>query len=180
MSEPGTEVGRRALGIAADLLRADAGERAAARRMDAGGAPLFWRVVARYGIAPREEEKWRRITKMLALLTPASATQSLHVDGRLFGAVLADGGDARAHLTQPAFSEQRLARLLAARGPARLEALERAVRALARAQPKLDVPSLAWAVLNEDGRAIARAYYARLDRRSDTPQDTPVEEKSDV
>jgi CRISPR type I-E-associated protein CasB/Cse2 len=180
MPEPGIEVGRRALGIAAELLRADAGERAAARRMDAGGAPLFWRVVARYRIAPHEEEKWRRITKMLALLTPASATESLHVDGRPFGAVLADGGDARAHLTQPAFSEQRLARLLAARGAARLEALERAVRALARNHPKLDVPSLAWAVLNEDGRAIARAYYARLDRRQDTPQDSPVEEQSDV
>jgi hypothetical protein len=81
--------------------------------------------------------------------------------------MLADGGDARARLDKPALSEQRLARLLAARGDARLDALERAVRALARHRPGVDVPSLAWAVLNEDPRALARAYYARLDRRAD-------------
>jgi len=169
-------VAHRALAIAGALVHADPGERAAARRMGQEGAPVFWRLVAQHRIAPHDEEKWRRITKLLALLTPASATQSVHEAGRQFGAVLADGGDARARLDKPALSEQRLARLLAARGTARLDALERAVRALARNWPSVDVPSLAWAVLNDDARAIARAYYTRLDRRADFIE----EEKTDA
>ena len=131
------------------------------------GAPVFWRLVAQHGIAPHEEDQWRRITKLLALLTPASATESVHEAGRPLGAVLADGGEARGRLEKPVLSEQRLARLLAARGQARRDALERAVRALARNRPGVDVPSLAWAVLNDDARAIARAYYTRLDHFAD-------------
>lgn len=164
-------VARRALGIAGALAHADPGERATARRMGPEGASVFWRLAARYGIAPREEEKWRRITKLLALLTPASATESVHAPGRHLGAVLADGGDARVRLEKPELSEQRLARLLAARGDARFDALERAVRALARNRPRVDVPSLAWAVLNDDTRAIARAYYARLDHRAEMAEE---------
>lgn len=170
MSDAKETVAQRALSIAGALAHADPGERAAARRMGLEGAAVFWRLVARHGIAPHEEEKWHRITKLLALLTPASATESVHEAGRQFGAVLADGGEARIRLEKPALSEQRLARLLAARGQARLDALERAVRALARNRPKVDVPSLAWAVLNDDARGIARAYYARLDRRADTAE----------
>jgi hypothetical protein len=165
------QVARRALAIAGALAHADPGERAAARRMGPEGAPVFWRLVAQHGIAHSEEEKWRLITKLLAFLTPASATESAHETSRQFGAVLADGGDARARLDKPALSEQRLARLLAARGQARRDALERVVRALARNRPKVDVPSLAWAVLNDDTRAIARAYYARLDRRADIAEE---------
>lgn len=175
MSEDHDDVASRALGIAGALAHADPGERAAARRMGPEGAAVFWRLAARHGIAPYEEEKWRRITKLLALMTPAGETESVHAPGRQFGAVLADGGDARTRLEKPVLSEQRLARLLAARGQARLDALERAVRALARNRPKVDVPSLAWAVLNDDSRAIARAYYTRLDRRADFTE----EEKTD-
>lgn len=167
MSDASDTVAKRALAIATALAHADPGERAAARRMGSEGAPVFWRLIAQQQIAPREEEKWRRVTKMLALLTPASETDSVHEAGRHLGAVLADGGDAQARLDTPALSEQRFARLLAARGAARLDALERAVRAVARHRPGMDVPSLAWAVLNDDPRAIARAYYTRLDRRAD-------------
>jgi len=171
MRETSSDVARTALAIAAELARAGPGERADARRMDAGGSPLFWRMAARHGIARADEEKWRHITKMLAILTPAGATSSIHRNGRRLGAVLADGGDASARLDKPAFSETRLARLMAARGIARGHALERAIRALARAHPELDVTSLAWAVLNPDPTDIARAYYARLDRHD------PVSEK---
>ena len=170
------EVARRAMAIAGALAVADPSERAAARRMGPEGSAVFWRLMAQHGIAPKEEEKWRRITKFLALLTPASTTNSVHQSRRDFGAVLADGGDERARLDKPAFSEQRLARLLAARGQSRLDALERALRALSRNRPKVDVPSLAWAVLNDDTRAIARAYYARLDRRAESNQ----KEKTDA
>ncbi|KAA0909893.1 hypothetical protein FLO80_19265 [Aquicoccus porphyridii] len=170
MPDDKDDVARRALGIASTLAHADPGERAAARRMGPEGAAVFWRIVARHGIAPRDEETWRRITKLLALLTPASVTESVHESGRHIGAVLADGGDAQARLEKPVLSEQRLARLLAARGQARFDALERAIRALARNRPKVDGPSLAWAVLNNDTRAIARAYYTRLDRRADVAE----------
>lgn len=173
MPEAPETVGERARAIAIALATSGSGDRAETRRMGPEGSAFFWRMVARHGITRGEEEKWRRITQMLALLTPASATDTCNQRGRHLGTVLADGGGADARLEQPALSEQRLARLLAARGPARLEALERAVRALARQRPKLDVESLAWAVLRDDGRDIARAYYARLDRRSEPkPEDT--------
>lgn len=48
----------------------------------------------------------------------------------------------------------------------RHDALERAVRMLARKHPQIDVPSLAWAYLNDDGQDIARHYYQRLDQRA--------------
>ncbi len=165
MPDAESDVAGRALEIARELARADSGERAAARRMAAEGAPVFWRLAARLGIDRNEEEAWRRITKALALLTPPGAAGSMHREGRDFGAVLADGGDAGRRLNRPFCSEQRLAHLLAARGDARLDALERAVRMLARRRPRVDVPSLARAYLDEDARAIARAYYRRLDRR---------------
>ena len=105
MLDTNIDVGGTALAIAAELARASPGERADARRMNAGGAPLYWRMVARRGIARADEEKWRRITRMLAMLTPASATRSIHGKGRALGAVLADGGDTARRLDQPVFSE---------------------------------------------------------------------------
>ena len=176
MPDMENEVARRALKIAQELVCADSGERAAARRMATDGAPLFWCMVARLGIDRHEEERWRRITKALALLIPSGATGSMHKAGRDFGAVLADGGDEHGRLDKPFCSEQRLARLLAARGTARLDAMERAVRMLARGRPRIDVPSLAWAYLNENARGIARAYYHRLERHQESSQ----KEQSDV
>ncbi|MDQ2093286.1 type I-E CRISPR-associated protein Cse2/CasB [Rhodalgimonas zhirmunskyi] len=168
MSDSLNPVGSRAMAIASALAHATGGEKAAARRMGPEGAPVFWRMVARFDMSPNEEPAWHAITKALALLTPASATESIHADGRKFGAVLADGGDAQATLDKPVFSELRLARLLAVRGAARYDALERAVRMLARKHPKIDVPSLAWAYLNEEGQRIARSYYRRLDQSART------------
>jgi CRISPR-associated protein Cse2 (CRISPR_cse2). len=152
------EMAVRALSIALALAVSDPGEKAAARRMDRNGAPVFWRQVARLGISPAHEAGWLRFTRMIALLTPASATASVHDKDRPLGAVLADAG----------FSEQRLARLLAAQGETRLEALERAIRMLARSRPKIDVVSLARTVMGRDRNRLARDYYARLDRTTTT------------
>ncbi|MGM0584279.1 MAG: type I-E CRISPR-associated protein Cse2/CasB [Pseudomonadota bacterium] len=171
-SDSSNEVAKRAMSIAAALAAADPGERAAARRMGREGAPVFWRLAARLGIAPGEEDLWLRFTRMAALLTPATATESIHEPGRTLGAVLADGGNAAGPLDMPAYSELRFARLLAARGVARLEALERAVRTLAQGGARLDVVSLAWAALNPDGRRIARDYYRRLDAAPVTSEET--------
>lgn len=163
MSEEQGELARRALSIAAALGVADPGEKAAARRMNGQGAPVFWRQVARLGIPWREEEGWLLFTRMVAVLTPASAEGSIHEAQRPLGAVLADEG----------FSEQRLARLLAARGDARVEALERAIRMIARSRPRLDVIDIARAVHGQGGNRLARDYYTRLDH-------SPTEETQDA
>ncbi|MBS9478976.1 type I-E CRISPR-associated protein Cse2/CasB [Ancylobacter radicis] len=167
MADDSDAIARIALGIAGALGATDPGEKAQARRMDEQGAPLFWRQVARLGISPSQEQLWLRFTRMVALLTPASATESIHQSGRRLGAVLADGGDAGADLrasSRPFLSEQRLARLLASRDEARLEALERAIRMVGRSRPRLDVVSLARTVMSAESNALARDYYARIDR----------------
>jgi len=170
MSQPEQRdrVAQRALAIASAIAAADPGERAAARRMDTRGSPIFWRQAARLGIGRHEEDHWRRFTRMIALLTPTTERRSIHEPKRSFGAVLADGGEAGVRLEKPVVSEQRLARLLAARGVARLDALERTVRMIARARPRLDVTDLAWVVLRADSGSLARDYYSRLDRRVET------------
>ncbi|WP_272010928.1 type I-E CRISPR-associated protein Cse2/CasB [Roseovarius sp. ZX-A-9] len=171
--DPQDVVAKRALAIASAIAAADPGERAAARRMGQGGCPLFWRQAARLGIAPHEEARWMRFTLMIALLTPSTATESIHKAKRPLGAVLADGGDAGGKLDKPVVSEQRLARLLAARGISRLDTLERTVRMVARTKPPLDVVDLAWVVLREDSGSLAREYYRRLDRQTDTDKKEP-------
>ncbi len=153
MSDGPDETARRALSIAAALAASGSGEKAEARRMGDDGAPVFWRQVSRLGISRPQERDWLRFTRLIALLTRASATTSIHDPARPLGAALADAG----------FSEPRLARLLAARGDARAEALERAIRMIARTGSRLDVVSLARAVLGQPGNGLARQYYDRLD-----------------
>lgn len=166
MPDDKDEIARRALSIASALAAADPGEKADARRMDESGSPLFWRQAAKLDIPQAREAAWLRFTRMVALLTPASATESVHEQGRHLGAVLADGGQAQADLQPPArpfLSEQRLARLIAARGEQRTDALERAIRMLARNHPRLDVVDLARTVLGRGDAHLARNYYRRLD-----------------
>ncbi len=150
---PEDRLAHHALSIAAALAAADPGGKAEARRMDAAGAPVFWRQVARLRLSPAEEPVWLAYTRMVALLTPASATTSVHDGKRPLGAVLHEAG----------VSEQRLARFLALRGPARLAALERMIRGIARTRPRLDLVSLARAAFARDGNALARGYYRALD-----------------
>ncbi len=144
---------RRALSIAEALARATRGEKAEARRMDASGAPVFWRQVARLAIAPHEEARWMQFARLVALMTPSSRETSIHGPVKL-GAALARAG----------FSEQRLARLMAARGQAREEALERAIRMLARKTDTLDVPDLAGVIFWPETSRLARSYYIETEQ----------------
>lgn len=154
MSKPESETARRALAIAAALAAADSGDKAEVRRMGSAGAALFWRQVARLDIPLGQEDDWLLITRLVALMTPASRDHSIHDPARPLGAALAEAG----------LSEQRFARLLAARGPARSEALERAVRMMARKVTGLDVTDLARAILwHDDTNRLARNYYRQLD-----------------
>jgi CRISPR type I-E-associated protein CasB/Cse2 len=154
MSQPDGETPGRALAIAATLAAADPGEKAEARRMGPAGSALFWRLVSRLSIAPNREADWLLFTRLVAHMTPASREQSIHDSGRPLGAALADAG----------LSEARFARLLAARGPSRNDALERAVRMLARKGAGLDLIDLARAILwPDDTSRLARSYYHQLD-----------------
>lgn len=158
MSKPDSETARRALAIAAALAAADPGDKAEARRMGTSGSTLFWRQVARLGIPAQQEADWRLFTRLVALMTPASRTTSTHDADRALGAALADAG----------LSEARLARLLAARGPSREDALERAIRMMARKGGGLDVTDLARAILwPDDTSRLARSYYHQLDHVKD-------------
>lgn len=155
MPDDKDDMASKARGIAAALAAANPGEKAEARRMDGTGSPVFWRQVARLGIPPWHEKEWLRFTRLVALMTPASRDCSIHDDKRPLGAALAEAG----------FSEQRLARLLAARGSAREEALERAIRMIARKSGGLRVPDLAQAIFRpEDVSHLARAFYRKLDQ----------------
>lgn len=167
----GDETARRALAIAAALAVAGPGEKAETRRMGPEGAPVFWRQVARLGIRPHEEGAWLRFTRMIALMTPATRRESIHETGRKLGAVLADGGDMHRVIRlpdkKPVVSEvrlARLARLAAARGPTRLDALERAIRMIVRNRPQLDVTDLAQEVLARRPSRLVADYYRRTDR----------------
>lgn len=170
--EPRDPVAKAALAIACALRRASSGELAAMRRMrDETGAPLFWRLSARYEEIDRWPDAWIPIARMLALLTPTGqpeARPELHDPKRPLGAVLCDGGDRTFNdPNKKMLSEERLARLLAAHGKARRVALERAFRMLANRRPPgplVNVPDIAWAVLNPKPGNIAKDYYARLDR----------------
>lgn len=164
MSQPENETARRALSIAAAIAAADPGEKADARRMGPGGSALFWRQVARLGIPQGQEAKWILFTRLVALMTPASRDKSIHDAGRPLGAAMAEAG----------LSEQRFARLLAARGAARDDALERTVRMMARKLPGVDVGDLARAVLwPDDASHLARRYYEKTDhvKTEDTQDD---------
>ena len=170
MSDSPNPVNRAALAIAGALQHASPGDLAAMRRMrEDTGAPLFWRLAARHVEIDRNPEAWIAIARMLALLTPTGqpgARPALHDATRPLGAVLCDGGDRSWSGPTPMLSEARLARLLAARGKARRVALERALRMLANRRPPdplVNVPEIAWAVLNPEAGRIARDYYARLD-----------------
>lgn len=154
MSQPENETARRALSIAAALAAADPGEKADARRMGPEGSSFFWRQVTRLGIAPSQEAPWLAFTRLVALMTPASRDKSIHDESCPLGTTMARVG----------LSEHRFARLLAARGTAREDALERAIRMMARKVPGLDVRDLAQAILwPADTSNLARRYYEKTD-----------------
>lgn len=155
MSEADNETARRALSIAEALAKASPGAKAEARRMGPEGSPVFWRQVARLGIPHWQEGQWLLFTRLVALMTPASCDSSIHDGQRPLGAALAEAK----------LSEQRFARLLAAREKTRDEALERAIRMLARKSPGLDVIDLARTILwPEEARRLARANYTQSDK----------------
>ena len=160
--------------IARRLDRLDPGDAAAARRTSPGqGSPFFWRCHSEFPQIARQPEAWAQIVQILAILTPRGDPLERMTITRDFvplGRALCDGGntawgqdDAR-----PVVSEERLARLLAQRGPLRGDALRRVLTGIARRLPPdvaIRAGDVAFALLAPDRTAhIASEYYKRLDR----------------
>lgn len=166
-----------ALSIAGFMKGFGSGEMAALRRLGSdAAAPAYWRLAARHPILETRRDAWTPIVRALALLMPKGPPEErgdLHDPHRPLGCALCDGGrhDWPAEAAQggprPAFSEQRLAQLLAARGSQRRVLLLRAVRMLAASRDAgagLDVGDLAWRFVDPEPQRLAAPYYHRLDR----------------
>ncbi len=163
--------------IAAAVAREDfpRGDLAALRRMDpdAPDAAVFWRLLAQHDLpdSPRVENAWALILHGIALMTNTSEHRSAHSGTMRVGRALFLGGEESRD--SPFFSEQRLNRLLTARGPMMRTLLARLFRMMGASQP-FDWGEMARLILYdghredlaEDARRqIARSYYA-AERRS--------------
>jgi len=174
--------------IGQTLAGLDPGALASLRRMSLDGedygAPYFWRLAARHDFGRDMQDAWARVIRIMAILTDKGSPgnkrspHASHTTGggwRGLGHALCDGGDPTWGQGQPdprpMLSEERFARLLAARGQARAELMLRAARSLAAQKPAgagVNCTDLARFLLFPDdpspARALARDYYARLDR----------------
>lgn len=181
--------------IGQTLSKLDPGALADLRRMsldgDSPGAPYFWRLAKRHDFPSGPKlHTWARIVQIMAILTDKGSSEgkrsphsaaSEDTGWRGLGHALCDGADPAwgngESDPRPMLSEQRFARLLAARGAMCAELMERAARALAANKPlgaAVNCVDLAWFLLDPDNpnhaRNLARDYYACLDRtgRQDT------------
>lgn len=191
--DPSPTADRRQLGdeveaLAADIARLDPGPLAQLRRgaLQGAGAPAFWTLLARHGLAPIEGslEGWAAVMQGIAIMTPRGRDRpraSPHDRSAPLGRQLATGGDpdwGKSGEPRAAFSELRLARLLEAGGAARRDLALRACRMLARHEARVDWRQMARLILFPDGsertaRQVARSFYETLDRqrrRQDEPE----------
>ena len=180
-------VDRAAIAAAYMLEKLEPGPLAELRRMNiSAGAAGFWRLAAQHPDTINNSlEDWMSIVRILALLTPKgdpAKRKPLHDAKRRLGEVLCDGGDPNwpdSNPPRPVLSEQRLARLMAARGRQKGVLLHRAVSAISRTRQQdsgLNVTDIAWILLDSDigrtGRRIAEHYYRRLDRAERNAQES--------
>lgn len=171
--------------LSGKLLELAPGALAELRRLDVTGpgSGTYWFLAKECGFDGGPDERWMRIVRMMATLTPRGERNKdyqLHNGKQPLGRALCDGGsndwntdkqqrsDAE---PRPFYSAQRFARLLSMSAEQRLDALDRAVLMLARSRDVrlgLDCTGLALLVLVPDDpthlRELARDYYRRLDR----------------
>lgn len=160
--------------IAQRLDRLDPGDAAAARRTSPElGSPFFWRCHSEFPQIARRPEAWAQIVQILAILTPRGDPLERVTISRDFvplGRALCDAGSTAwgEDTARPVVSEERLARLLAQRGPSRVDGLKRVLTGIARKLPPdvaIRASDIAFAVLAPEKTArIAAEYYNRLDR----------------
>lgn len=159
------------------------GDLAELRRMDPhkADAAALWRVLAHHNIptdAGEHEYRWALIVHGIALMTQSQqrrgALRYAHDRAIPVGRALFLGGDSSR--VAALYSEQRLSRLLTARGPMLRTLLARLFRMCASNSVSFDWREMAWFILNEGHneeeaekarRRIASEYY-RAERRTMT------------
>jgi CRISPR system Cascade subunit CasB len=153
-----------------DLIEGDemtTGDKASLRRMDPTNpnSAAFWKLMSQRGMDGVDVQKWALITHGIALMAHGSGVA--HRARTPVGRTLYLGGE-----QQPGdrgfYSEDRLATLLAARGPALQRLLARLFRILANEGCAFNWREMAWFILNEGHNeeeaeqiriGIALAYY---------------------
>lgn len=153
------------------------GESASLRRMDHTNpnSSAFWKLMVQRGMPEKAGiEKWGLIMHGIALMSHGASNGIAHQPRTPVGKTLYLGGE-----QQPGergfYSEDRLATLLAARGPALHRILARLFRMLANEGASFNWREMAWFILNEGYNeeqaeqyriGIARAYYLTAPRSS--------------
>lgn len=160
--------------MAADLAYQFSGERidrgvlAGLRRMNTASPSeaAFWQFVTKKKQRAIFENRWALVMKGIALMTGTSDGRSAHDRKMPIGRALFYGGDESR--TSAFYSENRLNRLLVARGPMLRTLLERMFRMMASANQPFDWRQMATLILNDGHnedraenvrRNIARSYY---------------------
>lgn len=156
----------------------DRGDKARLRRMNPTNpnTPTFWQFMARKEM-PRKPDirKWGLIVQGIALMSHSAGLA--HNSRRSVGHTLFFGKETQRR--QGFYSEDRLATLLAARGPTLHRLLARLFRMLAAERCAFNWREMAWFILNESYNEdqaeqarikIARTYY-QAERRN-APQST--------
>ncbi|MDE2876982.1 MAG: hypothetical protein OXU69_03490 [Gemmatimonadota bacterium] len=172
--QPDRDFGGKIVRLTGEIGRLPPGPAASVRRdpLAGSGSAAFWHLMATHGIHPRERglEHWAAVTQAIAILTPkgrrdsGNPKPSPHDGANPMGAAL----------YQAKITEQRLARLLSARGAMRRDLVVRTCRRLAAKEAvRFDLRTLAQFVLSEDedesaARWIARHYYTARVRAART------------
>ena len=147
------------------------GEKASLRRMDYANpaSVAFWKLISQRGLEGVDIEKWGLITHGIALMAHRGVA---HRGTTPVGRSLYLGGEQRPG-ERGFYSENRLATLLAARGPALHNLLARLFRMLGQRGVAFNWHEMAWFILNEGHDEawaeqsrikIARAYYQTASR----------------
>lgn len=155
--------------IGNDMKRVSPGDLATLRRT--AQTPMrnawFWHWKNTFNWHDAQNETWAYIIAFMAIMTEKGRDKekpSLHDAKNKLGKALWDGGEEKAP-PRPKISEQRLARLLNARGDKRREAMLRIARMLAKNATPLNCEDVAWFLLREQSdkpaETIAKAYYSR-------------------
>jgi len=158
VAEGGTEAGRKdpIASLAGQVAHLSTGDRAALRRIyltrSVGADGVVQGLLHRAGVTPSDDPRvfapWRLLAHVAALLSGTGGQQP-HAPGRRLGSALHAAG----------YSENRLLRLTAARGPALQDQIVRAGRMLAQGG---QAPVNLWQVFNLAGRDPERAEAARI------------------
>lgn len=157
------------------------GENASLRRMNPAhpNSATFWKLMSQRGMPQKAGvEKWALIMHGIALM--AHGAGIAHRPGMPVGRTLYLGGKTRPD-EKGFYSEDRLAALLAARGPTLHSLLARLFRLLANEGCAFNWREMAWVILNEgvdeerfeEARmGIARAYYRAERGRAQITEDS--------